>query len=192
MPGDCVTSTPRESDRTGMYAHALMHHAPATSELSTQLRSMVVALFDYLLNFMFSNFQEQGVSLARTTMKWLGLLAVLALVATSDEAAHAATGPVCARAVQAAASTGLHGGHQVQTDLEELGWDVAASGDRATRAARDLAIERCVSSECRARSLSSSSSLGAAFGPAPAWSVFSENTSFALCPLLQTPRSPCS
>jgi len=62
-----------------------------------------------------------------------------------------------ARAVQAAASTGLHGGHQVQTmpDLEELGGDATAlPADLAAQTARHQAIERCASSAgdvCAAR-----------------------------------------
>ena len=127
-------------------------------------------------------------------MKWLGPLTVLALVATSDEAAHAATGPVCARAVQAAASTGLHGGHQVQTDLEELGWDVAAasSADRATLAARDLAIERWVSSECRARAAAVAAVWAQHLDQRRLGLCFQKTHHLAPCPLLQTPRGPGS
>ena len=125
-------------------------------------------------------------------MKWLSLLTVLALVATSDE--NGATGPVCARAVQASASTGLHGGHQVQTsDLEELGWDVAASSaDRATLAARDLAIERGVSSECRARAAAAAAVWARHLDLRRLGLCFQKTHHFACCPLLQTPRGPCS
>jgi hypothetical protein len=91
--------------------------------------------------------RKRGANLAR----WL-LVCLLVLVTPPDEAASGpgvtAAGPqeqlLVAKRVQAAASTGLHGGHSVQTmqDLEEMhGLGVASTEERAFAAVKNRAVE---------------------------------------------------